>query len=680
MRPAEAAALPSVPTLLGISTRLAANLVPLVLAFATAFVPGSTAGATDTATSAGTKGATQPEASRLPGFEGRTLDGRSISTSSFSGKRLILLCFNPDIEQAKAYAQAIASVEDEQRRYNFAVAGVALGVDSADARAFAARLELDVPILDDSDGRIGVKLGLQSPLTLVGSDADGRVGLTMVGFEHDPEIPAAAIEARIREYLRLPPAGAGSRGKLDASPKAPAFEAERIGGGDRFRLSELSGRPVVLTFFLSTCPHCIEALRFFKDELARMPAKIRPAFVGVAIDPSSHAVATTLEEKKVDFFPVLADADREVSTAYGSFGAVPDILLIDADGRIVDREKGWYEQYSPNVMRMRLARLAGIEVPMLVERDGFSGNDACAVCHPMEAATWRFTAHAAAFDSLVLRGADRDPKCVGCHVVGFGERGGYSEAGREKHLEDVGCETCHGRGGEHLGGEPAGASATATGDYRTVCERCHDAKHSLGFDYGTFHPRISHVAILALEDAEREKLAAGHEQPRELLPTAARFVGSAACQRCHEQEYAIWSRSAHARSAESLRKKAKDDDEACVRCHVTGYGRPGGFPDGERAGSDADLSRVGCESCHGPGGEHVEGDGKRLGGIVKLGDKCDTCVILKICGTCHDDANDPEFRFSVVRKIDAQRHGAGREARGASARNEQDAESRHFLE
>jgi hypothetical protein len=32
-------------------------------------------------------------------------------------------------------------------------------------------------------------------------------------------------------------------------------------------------------------------------------------------------------------------------------------------------------------------------------------------------------------------------------------------------------------------------------------------------------------------------------------------------------------------------------------------------------------------------------------------------VILQICGSCHDDANDPGFEFAVQDKIDRQRHG-----------------------
>jgi len=81
--------------------------------------------------------------------------------------------------------------------------------------------------------------------------------------------------------------------------------------------------------------------------------------------------------------------------------------------------------------------------------------------------------------------------------------------------------------------------------------------------------------------------------------------------------------------------------------------------------SNADLARVGCESCHGPGGEHVKHDGKSPGGVVKLADKCDSCVILQICGSCHDDVNDADFRFRVTDKIETQRHGSPHEPAAA---------------
>ena len=81
----------------------------------------------------------------------------------------------------------------------------------------------------------------------------------------------------------FPAPAPSTSGELDQRPKAPPFEAERMGGGDRFRLADLSGKPVVLVFFLPTCPHCQDALRFFKSELAAH-SREDPSGVGGSVD------------------------------------------------------------------------------------------------------------------------------------------------------------------------------------------------------------------------------------------------------------------------------------------------------------------------------------------------------------------------------------------------------------
>ena len=144
---------------------------------------------------------------------------------------------------------------------------------------------------------------------------------------------------------------------------------------------------------------------------------------------------------------------------------------------------------------------------------------------------------------------------------------------------------------------------------------------------------------------------------RNLLPETAAFVGSDACRECHAKEFETWSENPHAHALASLEKKARSSDPNCLECHTTGYGEEGGFPKGGAAHASADLARVGCESCHGPGANHVAKDAKRIGTIVSLGDKCDSCVILQICGECHDRANDPDFEFEVEERIERQRHG-----------------------
>ena len=49
---------------------------------------------------------------------------------------------------------------------------------------------------------------------------------------------------------------------------------------------------------------------------------------------------------------------------------------------------------------------------MLLNPKGYTGADACGVCHVDEYNSWRFTNHATAYDTLVTHGKERDAECV----------------------------------------------------------------------------------------------------------------------------------------------------------------------------------------------------------------------------------------------------------------------------
>jgi hypothetical protein len=80
------------------------------------------------------------------------------------------------------------------------------------------------------------------------------------------------------------------------------------------------------------------------------------------------------------------------------------------------------------------------------------------------------------------------------------------------------------------------------------------------------------------------------------------YVSATACQRCHEQEYLQWSATRHAFAYQTLLKKERYFDAGCISCHTTGFGYATGFQIGEQ---DSTLEGVQCETCHGPGKQHV---------------------------------------------------------------------------
>ena len=592
----------------------------------------------------------------LPALSGWTLDDQRFDVSTLLGRRLLLFFFNPEVREAEVVARAIAAIAPLRGKYNFQIYGIATASKRARAAAFAKQAGLDFPIVDDSSAALAQQLGLRVPVAILGADAEGYVTFGLGQFAIDEPEAATAIETQIREAMRLPTRGDSVEPALGTQPLAPSFRASILDVSESFDLSAHRGKPLILIFFLHTCPHCHELLSFLKEVLPALPASQRPMLVGVEISGRTESVRSQLRADGLDFFPVVFDPDGKIRAAYGVFAGVPDTFLIGADGLIHQRLRGWVPEQNGPVLRMRIAKLSGAPVPMLLRTQGFSGSEACGVCHESEHETWTFTRHATAFDTLVKHGADSDPECIGCHVVGYGQPGGFVGARESADLENVGCESCHGRGGPHL--SPGFVSA---GNYEPACGRCHDQKHSLGFEYTTFLPRVSHAAnaaIAKLPLEEKRKLLAARGAPRkDLLPTNPIYVGSAACRSCHAAEHETWSASPHARAVETLAAVHKERNPDCLRCHSTGFGRPGGFPEKGLPAEHADRAEVGCESCHGPGGDHVAEGATKIGTIVSLGDKCDSCVILQICGACHDDANDPGFEFEVKQKIEKQRHG-----------------------
>ncbi len=92
------------------------------------------------------------------------------------------------------------------------------------------------------------------------------------------------------------------------------------------------------------------------------------------------------------------------------------------------------------------------------------------------------------------------------------------------------------------------------------------------------------------------------ESPQGEASETPRYVGAKKCRLCHLKQHKTWKQSQHASNFDALIGPERSDPD-CVRCHVTGFGKPGGFVSEEETPG---LTNVGCESCHGPGSVHVK--------------------------------------------------------------------------
>ena len=131
-----------------------------------------------------------------------------------------------------------------------------------------------------------------------------------------------------------------------------------------------------------------------------------------------------------------------------------------------------------------------------LEQDALSsyvGSQACATCHQKEFDQWAHTSHATAFNTLLTVGKQFYPECVSCHVTGFRYETGYQIGSAEKEqLADVGCETCHGPGKQHI---TTPLTTNVRGEVKNqVCVECHTPSHSPGFAQIVEHvmPEVDH--------------------------------------------------------------------------------------------------------------------------------------------------------------------------------------------
>ncbi|MGE3351358.1 MAG: multiheme c-type cytochrome [Planctomycetota bacterium] len=139
------------------------------------------------------------------------------------------------------------------------------------------------------------------------------------------------------------------------------------------------------------------------------------------------------------------------------------------------------------------------------------------------------------------------------------------------------------------------------------------------------------------------------------------------CMVCHERQYFDWLASGHAHAMRSLQAIGKAEDGKCVRCHVVGWGAPGGYDADGGARADL-LASVQCETCHQPGGPHaVAADGTPVPR---------TPITAATCTGCHDEEHSLGFDFP--RFVDLVRHrsdlltaGPAQQERLAAARQAQ---------
>ncbi|MBM3775083.1 MAG: redoxin domain-containing protein [Acidobacteria bacterium] len=131
--------------------------------------------------------------------------------------------------------------------------------------------------------------------------------------------------ARLVDAVPVP----GQTGSYLLNRPAPDLELKTL-EGDRVRLSELRGRPVLLTFWASWCGPCRREL----PGLVKVAERFKDRLVVLGVNDEGRSKARKYAQEAGLTFPTLDDFGLKAHRLY-RVRSIPTGFLIDAEGKIV---------------------------------------------------------------------------------------------------------------------------------------------------------------------------------------------------------------------------------------------------------------------------------------------------------------------------------------------------------
>jgi len=111
----------------------------------------------------------------------------------------------------------------------------------------------------------------------------------------------------------------------------------------------------------------------------------------------------------------------------------------------------------------------------------YAGATLCSGCHLPQADFWEKTRHARSYQTLVKVQQNYNPDCLGCHVTFNLKNDHTALLSLPADLLQVGCETCHGPGSEHVKNQESKSIIHRPAS--PICLDCHTGERDDSFDY-----------------------------------------------------------------------------------------------------------------------------------------------------------------------------------------------------
>ncbi len=126
---------------------------------------------------------------------------------------------------------------------------------------------------------------------------------------------------------------------VSAASKMPGFSLENVVTGKTVDSSVFKGKALLVTFFATWCPPCMQEipdLIKLQDEYAAKGFSV----LGLSVDQGGAGIVKKLVEKRSINYPVLL-ADGAIAREFGGVVGIPTSFLVNGKGQIVKKYPGY---------------------------------------------------------------------------------------------------------------------------------------------------------------------------------------------------------------------------------------------------------------------------------------------------------------------------------------------------
>ncbi|QQS55984.1 MAG: TlpA family protein disulfide reductase [Candidatus Competibacteraceae bacterium] len=120
--------------------------------------------------------------------------------------------------------------------------------------------------------------------------------------------------------------------------EAPPLVGQTL-DGRTLTLKQLRGKPVLVTFWATTCPSCVEEIPHLIELYRELnPKGLEIIGVAMAYDPPEQ-VRTMARQRQIPY-PIVLDSEERIAREFDNVQLTPTSVLVSPEGRIVQYRLG----------------------------------------------------------------------------------------------------------------------------------------------------------------------------------------------------------------------------------------------------------------------------------------------------------------------------------------------------